>query len=104
MVFLFKTLLKTSLIRPLTCKRVVRSLSSVVKDRAASIASLKDLVAQIRVYDEIDLEAADLDWDYILDKRNFDRINENINNRKTNFDLAALVKSPICLWALFRPL
>lgn len=70
--------------------------------RAKSIASLKDLVSKIRVYDEIDLAAADLDWDFILDKANLDRIDRNAKIRKSPCEIAELVGEFFMLYALIR--
>lgn len=60
--------------------------------RNSSIASLRDLASKIRVYDEIDLAAADLDWAFLLDKSNLNRIDQNASGRKASCDIHELVR------------
>lgn len=72
-------------------KSCCMSTKPVVYDKAATIACLNDMVGKIRVYDEIDLLAAHLDWHYLLDKRNIEQINANVRNRNANCDIRSLV-------------
>ena len=53
---------------------------------------LEDSVQKLRIYDEIDLYPAALNWQHLLDKNNLNKINENNLNRKGNGDIANLVK------------
>ncbi len=56
-----------------------------------TIAAIERGVDKIRIYDEIDLLAAHLDWHYLLDAANRHHIEQNIQRRKGNGDIASLV-------------
>ncbi|CAF0792264.1 unnamed protein product [Brachionus calyciflorus] len=53
---------------------------------------IENTIRKIRVYDEIDLLPADLDWNYILNTKNIQFINDNVNLRKGNGDILGLHK------------
>lgn len=52
------------------------------KQYQSRIENIKNVVKHLRIYDEIDLLPADLDWEYLLDKNNIKSIEENNKNRK----------------------
>jgi hypothetical protein len=55
------------------------------------IKKIQDGVKKLRIFDEIDLFAADLNWPYLLDEKNLNKINENKLNRKANGDIFKVV-------------
>ncbi len=59
-------------------------LSTTVRSRANKliIDNIKNGIKHLRIYDEIDLYPADLDWDYLLDEGNIFKIEQNNLNRK----------------------
>lgn len=54
----------------------------ITTDNKLIIENIKNGIKHLRMYDEIDLVAADLDWDYLLDVENIGQIEENTINRK----------------------
>ena len=66
--------------------------TSSTRGNSSSVAAIERGVAKLRIYDEIDLLAADLDWHYLLDKANLERIAQNIQERKSTGDIASLVE------------
>ena len=46
---------------------------------------------KLRIYDEIDLLPADLDWSYLLNEENLLEIEKNNQKRKGNGDIRNLV-------------
>lgn len=56
-----------------------------------NVKMINELVRRIRAYEDIDLNAAELDWNYILDRKNLETINKNIHNRKGVGDTSTLV-------------
>ena len=55
------------------------------------IKKIQDGVKKLRLFDEIDLFAADLNWPYLLDEKNVNKINENKINRNANGDIFKVV-------------
>lgn len=47
-----------------------------------TIENIRNGIKHLRIYDEIDLAPADLDWEYLLDRRNLGAIKENSKARK----------------------
>ena len=57
----------------------------------SSLKFLEKSVKNLRIYDEIDLSPADMDWNYLLNENNVSAIEENIQKRKGNGDIKTLV-------------
>ena len=57
------------------------------------LKKIEDGIKKLRIYEEIDLPAADLDWLYLLNEKNIAKINENKVNRKANGDILKVVNS-----------
>jgi hypothetical protein len=55
------------------------------------IKKIQDGVKKLRIFDDIDLSAADLNWPYLLDEKNLSKINENKMNRNANGDIFKVV-------------
>ncbi len=56
------------------------------------LASIKSGIDNLRIYDEIDLLPAELDWNYLLDAKNLKHIEENNIIRKGVGDIYAVVR------------
>jgi hypothetical protein len=63
--------------------------------RQETIRFIEDSIKRIGIFDEIDLAPAQLDWDFLLDEKNVDRINANIRNRRAHGDILSLVRQSI---------
>jgi hypothetical protein len=61
------------------------------KKETDKVQIVTELVKRIRAYEEIDLQAAHLDWTYLLDKENFEKISQNIKNRASHADINTFV-------------
>ena len=59
----------------------------------STVKFIEENVKKLRIYDEIDLLPANLDWNYLLNEKNFSKIEKNNQNRKGNGDIKALVSS-----------
>ena len=57
----------------------------------STIKYLEENVKKLRIYDEIDLLPADLDWSYLLNEENLLEIEKNNQKRKGNGDIRNLV-------------
>ena len=57
----------------------------------SSLEFLEKSVKNLRIYDEIDLSPADMDWNYLLNENNISAIEKNIQKRKGNGDIKTLV-------------
>ena len=55
------------------------------------IDNIRNGIKHLRIYEEIDLFPADLDWDYLLDKENIQKIEQNNLNRKGSGNIHKLV-------------
>ena len=55
------------------------------------LASIKSGIENLRIYDEIDLLPAELDWNYLLDVKNLKHIEENNKIRKGVGDIYTVV-------------
>ncbi len=58
----------------------------------STVNLIVECVKKLRIYDEIDLPAADLDWNYLLDEANSKFIEKNYLSRKGHGDIKALVR------------
>jgi hypothetical protein len=56
-----------------------------------TIKFIEETIRRFRLSDEIYLCPAQFDWNFLLDEKNFDKQYQNIQNRKSNGDLNALV-------------
>lgn len=52
---------------------------------------IENYLKKIRIFDEIDLYPAGIDWGYVLNPLNMIKIENNITARKGNGDISALV-------------
>ena len=78
----------------LGAKNLHRHFSTSLKLNNVSKEHLKlieNSIKKIRIYDEIDLFPADLDWNHLLSTSNIQNISENIKVRKGNGDIIGLV-------------
>lgn len=55
------------------------------------IENIKNGIKHLRIYDEIDLLPADLDWEYLLDTKNIEAIDRNNKDRKGFGDINEVV-------------
>ena len=70
--------------------------SSIIENQHEShLKILEQQVKKLRIYDEIDLMPADLDWNYLLNEENLSKIEKNCQIRKSNGDIKALVRFPL---------
>jgi hypothetical protein len=60
-------------------------------ENLTTIKYLEENVKKLRIYDEIDLLPADLDWSYLLNEENLLEIEKNNQKRKGNGDIRNLV-------------
>ena len=51
-------------------------------NRSQIIENIKNGIKHLRIYDEIDLLPADLNWEYLLDTKNIEAIDRNNKDRK----------------------
>lgn len=58
--------------------------------RSFPVKLVEECVKKLRIYDEIDLLPADLDWNYLLDEKNLNEIEKSINNRKAHGNIKSL--------------
>ena len=56
------------------------------------LANIKSGIDNLKIYDEIDLLPAELDWNYLLDVKNLKYIEENNKIRKGVGDIYAVVR------------
>lgn len=63
------------------------------KDR---VELIENYLKKIRIFDEIDLYPAGIDWGYVLNPANLTSIDQNIKIRKGNGDIFALVIKKSC--------
>jgi seryl-tRNA synthetase len=68
-----------------TCTR-----SFPIVELVPSIKLVEECVKKLRIYDEIDLLPADLDWNHLLDKKNLNKIEENVKSRKAHGNIKTL--------------
>ena len=52
------------------------------RKKKQTIEIIRNGIKHLRIFDEIDLAPADLDWEYLLDNKNLDMIIENTKARK----------------------
>jgi hypothetical protein len=68
-----------------------RHLTTAISSESVNL--IKDGIKQLRLYSDLDLIPAQLDWDYILKMENYKIIEENIRNRKTKGDIQLVVNA-----------
>ena len=73
-----------------TSHRVLKQITPA-NSQAETIRFLENSIRKIGIFDEIDLAPAQLNWEYLLDEKNFEKINSNIQNRKARGDISAVV-------------
>ncbi len=79
--------------------RNFQSSPSPPSKKKETIEIIRNGIKHLRIFDEIDLAPADLDWEYLLDKKNLDMIIENTKARKGvgNINKVACVVLVFCL-------
>lgn len=65
-----------------TARRLQNTQSPSVDSKNVTIENIRNGIKHLRIYDEIDLAPADLNWEYLLDKKNLKEIKENSKARK----------------------
>ena len=63
----------------------------VINDNKFIIENIKNGIKHLRICDEIDLLPADLDWEYLLNKKNIEQIEQNNLNKKGVGDIKKVV-------------
>ncbi len=66
------------------------------------IENIRNGIKHLRLYDEIDLLPADLDWDFLLDRKNIEAIEINNLNRKGTGNIHKLVSFIFSLYIFFN--
>lgn len=67
------------------------NLSRCLSSHPDCIKIIEEGVKKLRIYYEIDLLPADLNWNYLLDENNLKTIDSNNSNRKGTGDIKTVV-------------
>lgn len=62
-----------------------------VSANKSNLTQLRNEIAKLDLYGEVNVKPADLDWDFILDEKNLSSIDLNNKNRKSNCDINQVV-------------